>query len=137
MNTILTLLILSLPVFVEAFQDYRDYKAGVADKKTKDVIFLRLPLMIFLSGLNVVAFPNEYIFWLQWFQGFVLSLGLFFLLFDPLMGYLLVGNIRFLGTTSKSDSILGKMTWWQVFFLRFWVMAVAWGVYFNMDLIIG
>jgi len=55
---------------------------------------------------------------------------------DPLMGYLLVRDVRYLGETSETDVFWKRLPWWQVFLIRLWVMAVACSVYFNLDLIL-
>lgn len=93
--------LLALPTILEATLDYREWRQGKKDKKTLDVVLRGLGMLV--VGVIVSWFTDH-----QFWQGTLYSLGIFILFFDYIMGELLIGDIFFLGSTSKTDKGLKK-----------------------------
>lgn len=123
--------ILSLPALVEAGLDYfKEYLKGIADKKGLDVV-IRLGGFI-AAGVIVSLFTTQY-----WWQGAILSLGIYIMIFDYIMGTLIKKNPFYLGTTSWTDRLIGWMPWFTILILRGILFAATVQVYYQLDLIIG
>lgn len=112
-------------MIIEAAVDYLDHKKGKRDKKTLDVI-LRVAAFV---AVGFIAAPTD---GKTWWQGAILSLGLFVMFFDYIMGYLLTKNPFFLGKTSKTDSLwvrigpIGGIIWRGVLFATALKFYYAW-----------
>lgn len=98
---VLAFILLALPTTVEATLDYKEFKQEKRDKKALDVVLRGVAMLVL--GV-IVSWFTDHEFW----KGALYSLGIFILLFDFIMGYLLVGDIFFLGTTSKTDGKIKK-----------------------------
>jgi hypothetical protein len=126
---ILAFIILALPYAIEALLDYKEWKFDIRDKKMLDV-FLRGAGMI-AAGIIVSTFTDH-----PAWQGVLYSLGIYILLFDYTMGYLLKKNIFFLGTTSVTDQFWKFLPWYMNLFVRLWIFGVLATAYYNFDLFI-
>lgn len=109
---ILVWAILAMPTIIEAILDFRAHKKEQAKAKAdpkykpkgdnhKEDLKMRAALMI-VAGIAVSLLDPGHAAW----QGVILSLGIFVMFFDYLMGFLLTKNPFYLGETSQTDS------WW-------------------------
>jgi hypothetical protein len=120
-------LLMSLPTAVEAYVDVRDFKKGKRDKKKgRDVVFRCAGFL--LAGV-LQALLTDY----SWWQGAILSGGIFILLFDIIVGYGMTGRPFFLGKTSQTDRWLNFMPWFMILFFRGIIFVACATVYYDLD----
>jgi hypothetical protein len=126
---ILSLLLLSVPTIYEIVSDVKEWRKDERDKKTRDVIIRGL--MMVLVALIDCLFVGKESFW----QGYILSIGLFVMFFDYIMGIYLTKNPFFLGTTSQTDSIWKFLPWYLGVLVRGTFFAATIILYQYWDII--
>ena len=134
-----SLLLLSVPWILEAVLDLYDAKVKKkSDNHKKDIWLVRIPAFIGVSILNVILFPNEFIWLVQLGQGFALAFGLFVMFFDPVMGIGLKGNPFYLNSTgdagtSKTDFKLSNFSALTLTGIRLLILAITLIIYTQLD----
>lgn len=124
-----SLLLLSLPTVYEIVADVREWRKGERDKKTHDVIIRGV--MMALVALLDYLFVGKETFW----QSYFLSVGIFVMFFDYIMGMYLTKNPFFLGTTSKTDGIWKFLPWYLGLLVRGTLFAMSYCIYKYWDFI--
>jgi hypothetical protein len=118
---------------LEAYLDLRDAKRGIPDDHTKDVWAFRTPAMFIVSAINVLAFPNEFVWWVHGLQSLGLSFALFVLCFDMAFGIGFKGNPFYLGTSSKTDQWLSKLRPHEILAMRLIIFSLFILIYTQLD----
>lgn len=135
---ILMFLLMSLPTAVEAYVDVRDFRKGKRDKKKgRDMVFRIVGM--FLVGAIQALFTDY-----SWWQGAILSGGIFVLVFDILVGFLMTAKsgrtltqrLFYLGKTSQSDRWLNFMPGFMILFFRGIIFVACATAYYDLDKII-
>lgn len=135
---ILAFLLMSLPAVAEVIADVKEWKNNIRDKKGLDVVFRVL-------GMTLVGIFQSWFTDISWWQGAILSAGIFILTFDYIMGYFLTKHkkgwsltkrLTFLGTTSRIDRFLREIHWPFVLFFRGIIFAVCITAYYDLHKII-
>jgi hypothetical protein len=119
------------PIVWEAITDYRDSQKEKKDRKVQDVMYRALwytavGLLFHATGIM------EQSFW----QFALLGLGLYVMVFDYIMGYLLKKNIFYVGTTSKLDQLWGFVPPWGSVIIRGIIFASTVTAFYDLDKII-
>lgn len=134
-----SLLFLSVPWILEATLDLYDTKVNhKTDNHKRDIFTLRIPSFILASFFNVLLFPNEFIFVVQFGQSLLLAGGLFFMFFDWAMGIGLKGNPFYLNSTgdagtSKTDFKLSNFSALTMTGIRVLILAITLIIYTQLD----
>lgn len=135
---ILEFLFILSPTLIESGSDlYRAKVKKKTDTHTKDIWRLRIPLMVGVSLLTPLIFPNEFIYPLHVVQTLAYTTGLFIFLFDPIMGIGLTGNPFFLGISSKTDLFFKDWPKFNVLFVRIWVFLLTYFIYYQFDRVLN
>ena len=138
LKILLTILIAFIPTIVESVTDlYRAKVKHLVDTHTKDIWMLRIPIIIGISLLTPLIFPNEFVYWVHFWQMVALSSGIFIMFFDPIMGIGLGHGPFYLGTTSKTDVWFKLIPTWQLYFLKSCLLITGVLIYFTLDQILG
>jgi hypothetical protein len=127
---IATWLLMSLPMVAEVLTDYKDYKAGTKDNKPVDVILRGL--LIAFTAFVVKQYQPDVPFW----HIFLLGVGIYIMFFDFIMGYLIKGNIFYLGETSKLDKLLKSTPLEGIVFVRGTIFVSTIAVYYDWGTIL-
>lgn len=125
-----SMMLLSVPTVYEIISDVYEWRKGERDKKKRDVIIRGL-MMTAVSMINCFVLAPEVTFW----QSFGLSVGLFVLFFDYIMGIYLTKNPFFLGTTSQTDMFWKFIPWYIGLLMRGTVFAISFVLYKHIELI--
>lgn len=131
-----SILLLSLPWIIEVGLDLYDSKRGKVDKHKEDIWAFRTPLTALVSILNVVIFPNDFVWWVHGLQSAGLSIGLFILCFDMAFGIGFKKNPFYLGTTSKTDVWLSKLRPHEILSMRLIIFSIFISIYTQLDYIL-
>jgi len=124
-----SLLLLAVPTIYEIVADVKEWRKDERDKKTRDVI-IRAVMMALVALLDYL-FVGKQTFW----QSYLLSVGIFVMFFDYIMGIYLTKNPFFLGTTSKTDGIWQFLPWYLGLLVRGTLFAMSYCIYKYWDFI--
>ena len=125
-----TWLLVSLPMVAEILTDYKDYKNGTKDNKPMDVV-LRGLLILFVSFVVKQFQPADVPLW----HIFLLGFGVYIMFFDFIMGYLIKGNIFYLGSTSKLDKALKVLPLEGIVLFRGIIFVSTIAIYYKWGII--
>ena len=140
---IIVWLVLFVPTVLEAALDYREHKKREerakkdpnykpkGDNHVGDLV-MRGALMV-VMGIIAHFIDPQY----MWWQGSILSLGIFIMFFDFIMGYLLTKNPLYLGKTSQTDRKLVGLSGFATIFCRGILFASAVTTYYQLEKVIG
>jgi hypothetical protein len=127
---ILAFLILSLPMLVEAYLDIRNYRKGRPDKKKgRDAVFRVLAMLLLGAACTVLTGKT-------WWQGALLSAGIFVMFFDYLMAWGMSKRLDYLGKTSVTDKMISWMPWFAVLFFRGIIFAICATIYYDLHKVV-
>lgn len=133
----LQLLLLSTPWILEAVLDLRDSKRGIWDNHKKDIWTLRAPAFLLASLVNVIIFPNEFIFPIHLLQSLLACFGLFIMFFDITFGTFFKRDPFYLGESSDTDNLLKKFSKLTLLGIRIIILGWCLGIYFGLDRILS
>lgn len=129
---IVQILILMLPLIIEAYLDFQKIEKSNGLNHVQNVIKVRVPLILFVSLLNGLLMSNGYPYWVNVLQSMGLCAGLFLLCYDYIMGYILHRDFFFVGTTSLLDQFWGTIGPINTFVVK--ALAFLWPLAFYIDL---
>ncbi len=128
---IIVWVVLAVPTILEVVADYKEHKKKPGDNHVGDLIMRGI--MMVVMGVIAHFINPEY----AWWQGTILSIGIFVMFFDYAMGVLLTKNPFYLGTTSQTDSILRKSPWFSLLIVRGLLFVASIITYYQLDKIVG
>lgn len=136
------IIILSLPLLYELVKECYDFIVRGKEDDHKKSTLIRIGMLVVVS-FGVAFFHDGYGYRLGVLQCFVFACGLY-ALFDPLMNLIrrYIGKQKhvhffYYGSGAWTDGFMSKLPPHAQLFLRGWILAVAYMVYFQMDQILG
>jgi hypothetical protein len=123
---IIAFIIMSVPVLIEVLVDLREIKKKGTDKRKGNDMIWRAVLCLWCG------FVQSWITDYSWWQGAILSGGIFLLTFDYIMALCLGKKFHYLGTTSHIDRFLRDFHWPYVLFVRGLIFVATATVYYDL-----